>query len=365
MLYYLSNALLVTTTSPEYRDVIAAVDNLAISAFESKHELFGDFNVMEALSRNTDLGLRSRLVLNRIVQNYASCSIPLEISYYVEVVPNVRNRKRLVGRRVVVQLAACELLDSKSVQESCLIGEFYYDCQFFRQILLRYKRKNGLTTPVCFEDIAGCGDTVIDHVRQYLIRDKRPTLAIVDSDKKYPSQPIMSNSTCGKCKGKYVENVLYKLLHMNVHEAENLIPLEVIDNLHWTGYGVDFKRAYDSLRSNPDTETILAFFDIKNGIKNTDEFRNSQEYQAYARICCLCDSSSQGHSDFDQFISSLADKGVVFPMLSKNLLRDAIDYMKSHSADDFLLMKFQEREWNRISAKMINWGICRNKEALN
>ena len=108
MLYYLSNALLVTTTSPEYRDVIAAVDNLAISAFESKHELFGDFNVMEALSRNTDLGLRSRLVLNRIVQNYASCSIPLEISYYVEVVPNVRNRKRLVGRRVVVQLAACE-----------------------------------------------------------------------------------------------------------------------------------------------------------------------------------------------------------------------------------------------------------------
>lgn len=365
MLYYLTDALPVENTSPQYWDVISAVENLAISVFESKHELYGDYNVLMTLSKNTDIGQRGRNILNRIVQNYPTRSIPLEITYYVEVVPSVTIRKRIKNHRIVVQLAVCELQDSRSVQETCLIGEFYYDCQFFRQILLRYKRVKGVTTPVCFEDVAGCGGTVINHVRQYLKSNKRPTLAIVDTDKKYPSQPVKTNSTCGKCVGKYVDDVLYRLLHLNVHEAENLVPLEVVDNLHWTGAGVGFKKSYDTLRNHPESEDILAFFDIKNGIKKSPEFKASLVYQDFARLCCSYDPSNPAYANFNQYVLALGNNSVIFPMLSNNLLKDAIGYMKSHSEIDFQLLEFQKREWIKISKLMLNWGYCRNKEAIN
>lgn len=365
MLYYLTDALLVKSTSPQYNDVISAVENLAISVFERKHELYGDFNVLDAMSKNTDLGLRSRSILNRIVQNYPSRSIPKEITYYVEVVPKVFIRKRLVNHRIVVQLPVSELQDSRSVQASCLIGEFYYDCKFFRQILLRYMKHKDLTTPICFDDIAGCGSTLIDHVKQYLKGDKRPTLAIVDTDKKYPSQPIQANTTCGKCIRKYVDNVLYKFIHMNVHEAENLVPMEVIDNLNWIGAGVGFKKSFDTLRNHPESEDILAFFDIKKGIKNCPELKASKEYQDFCELCCSFDPSNPANTNFYQYFSNLADDAVIFPMLSKKLLKDAINYMKTHSNDDFQLLGYQKREWIKISKMMLNWGICRNNEAVN
>lgn len=365
MLYYLTDALLVDTTSPQYRDVISAVENLAISVFERKHELYGDFNVLDTMSKNKDIGLRPRSILNRIAQNYPSRSIPKEITYYIEVVPNVVIRKRLIDHRIVVQLPVSELLDSKSVQASCLIGEFYYDCKFFRQILLRYMKQKGLTTPIRFDDIAGCGSTLIDHVRQYLKGDKRPTLAIVDTDKKYPTQAILPNTTCGKCIGKYVDNVLYKFIHLNVHEAENLVPLEVVDNLHWSGAGVGFKQTYDTLRNHPESEDVLAFFDIKKGIKNSPELQSSQAYQDFAELCCSFDPSNAAHTNFHQYISSLASDVVLFPMLSNNLLKDAVEYMKSHSDDMFQLLEYQKREWIKISKMMLNWGICRNNEAVN
>ena len=84
-----------------------------------------------------------------------------------------------------------EFLDTKSTQECCLIGEYYYDCKFFRRILSWFKGKNGITLPTVFEDIDGGGDDTYKKVKQFVGRNKRPTLCIVDSDRRYPEQTIV------------------------------------------------------------------------------------------------------------------------------------------------------------------------------
>lgn len=82
-------------------------------------------------------------------------------------------------------------------------------------------------------------------------------------------------------------------------------------------------------------------------------------------IGCSFNPSNPANTNFHQYISNLAGDAAIFPMLSNNLLKDAIDYMKSHSDDIFQLLEYQKREWIKISKIMLNWGICRNNEAVN
>lgn len=366
MLYYLTSDLIVEPESASYSDVIAAVTNIAIAVFERKHELRGEYNALEFFAKCEGLDLRSRLVVKNILTNYETKTIPAEISYYVEVVVNVTIRKRLNGKYIVTQIPACKLKDSQSTQASCLIGEYYYDCQFYRKILHWYKTINTITTPIRFEDVSGNGDTIVEHIKQYLKRDKRPCLCIVDTDKKYPSQPIREGTTCGKCAGKYVEDVLYKCIHLNVQEVENLIPLDIIDAQKWKGpFSSVNKDSFDKLRGNSNSEMILAFFDIKEGIKKNEMLINDPEYRTFAKLCCACDPNNAANTDFDGHLDSIPDGSVIYNMLCNNLLKNAIEYMKNNPGLDPSLMEFQKVEWLKIAKAMLNWGICRNEESLN
>ena len=47
MLYYLTNSLIIDKTKKEFQNICKSVRNLAISAYESKHFVTGDFQVIE------------------------------------------------------------------------------------------------------------------------------------------------------------------------------------------------------------------------------------------------------------------------------------------------------------------------------
>jgi hypothetical protein len=366
MLFYLTNQLLVAEGTPDYVDVISAICNIAVSVYEHKHELRGDYDILKKMSSCEALDHRSRNVIYQVYSNYETMPIPREITYYVEVVYNISTRKRIAGNCVITQIEYKELMDSKSTQATCLVGEFYYDCEFYRYILNWYKNEHHFDkVGTTFEDVSGSGSSTIDHVKQYLKRDKRPTICIVDTDKKYPSQPIQYSSTCGKCMNKYVENVIYRFIHLNVQEVENLVPLDVVDALNWSGAGVGFKKSFDTLRGHDNSEELLAYFDVKNGIKKDELFLKNSDYRAYAEACCSCDPSNPASVDFMSYSNSLPLKGNLFPMLSNNLLKDANEYLRNNADIKFTLLEFQKKEWMKIARSMLNWGVCRNKEGLN
>lgn len=366
MLFYLTDQLLIAEDSPEYDDVMSAICNIAVAVFEHKHDLRGDYKVLKAMSTCSALDKRSRSVIHQVSANYESMPIPREITYYIEVVQEVDRQHRKEGNRVVTQVCYKELTNSSGTQKTCLIGEFYYDCDFYRFILNWFKKENNLgKIATAFENVSGNGITVIDHVKQYLKRDKRPTICIVDTDKKYPSQPIKSNSTCGKCMNKYGDDVKYKFIALEVQEVENLVPLDVIDSLNWNGAGVEFKKHFDTLRNHAESEQILAYFDIKNGIKNDNMFLKEEAYRAFAKLCYSYDVNNPPNSDFETHCKQLPPDGVIFPMLSSNLLRNSNEYLKTHPNVQFTLLDYQKKEWIKIAQSMLNWGVCRNQESLH
>lgn len=361
MLFYLANSLLVDKNSIEYFEIATAISNIAIAAFESKHSISGDIRILEFMSKNIDIDIRARMVLNNVVQQYATQPIPQSITFYLEVVKECEdNSFRKDGNRIIAQIPYKEFLDTKSTQECCLIGEYYYDCKFFHRILSWYKERNGIALPTAFEDIDGGGDDTYKKVKQYVGRNKRPTLCIVDSDKRYPGQNIVENSTCGKCMRLYPNKPIYRFIALNVQEVENLVPLSVIDVLTWGGDAKYQKESYDYLSKATNSSELLAFFDIKKGIRYYQSLFKDAKYVDFVEKCCQC------HPDivFPKDYNSLKEGTIIYPSLRKDLLKDCLDLISKKGITSFDLMDFQEEEWTIIAEIMLNWGFCRNIESV-
>lgn len=362
MLFYLSDSLLVDKSSCEYFEIASVISNIAIAAFESKHSISGDIRIMEFMSKNVDVDLRARMVLNNVVQQYAIQPIPQSITFYLEVIKEcVENPFRKDGNKIIAQLSYKEFLDTKSTQECCLIGEYYYDCMLFRRILSWYKDKNGIALATVFEDIDGGGDDTYKKVKQFVGRNKRPTICIVDSDRRFPEQEISGTSTCGKCMRLYHDNPIYRFIALNVQEVENLIPLSVIDSLSWKGDAKTQKESFDYLSKSPKRSELLAFFDIKKGIRYYHSLFNNPSYLTFVKQCCSCHPNIDIPKDLD----SMKEGTIIFPPLRKDLLKDSLDLLSKKGLNSFDLMDFQEKEWTLIAENMLNWGFCRNKESIS
>ena len=363
MLFYLTDSLLVDKKASEYLEIATAISNLSIAVYESKHSINGDFSIIEFMSKNVDIDIRARNILNNVAQQFAFYSIPQHITFYIEVVRETTDQPlREEESKQIAQVCYKEFLDTKSTQESCLIGEYYYDCTFFHVILNWYKTKMGITLSTLFEDIDGSGDDTYKKVKQFVGRNKRPTLCIVDSDKKYPNQIIAEDSTCGKCMKLYPHNYIYRFIALNVHEVENLVPLSVIDGLSWAGDAKFHKESFDYLRNSHENLEILPFFDIKMGIKYYKSLFENPDYLVYVEKCCMCHPQIPKGDQFGKFIDSLSEKDVVYPSLLKGLLKNSLEFISKNKITSFDLMDFQEKEWCTIAQNMLNWGFCRNKE---
>lgn len=114
MLFYLADSLLVDKKSSEYFEIATAISNIAIAAFESKHSISGDIGILEFMSKNIDIDIRARMVLNNVVQQYATQPIPQFITFYLEVVKECEeNSFRKDGNRIIAQMSYKEFLDTK------------------------------------------------------------------------------------------------------------------------------------------------------------------------------------------------------------------------------------------------------------
>lgn len=366
MLFYLTDSLFVDQNANDYLEIATAISNISIAVYESKHSINGDYRILEHMSKNADIDIRARKILNNVVQQFAFYSIPQCISFYIEVVREIVNQPlREEGSKQIAQICYKEFLDTKSTQESCLIGEYYFDCKFFRVILNWYKMKKGITLSTSFEDIDGSGDDTYKKIKQFVGRNKRPTLCIVDSDRKYSKQEIAKDSTCGKCMKLFPQKYIYRFVALNVHEVENLVPLSIIDGIPWIGDAKSHKTAFDYLRNSPEYIEILSFFDIKMGIRYYESLFKDSDYLSYVAKCCSCHPKIPKGEQFDSYIKTLSEKDVIYPSLLKSLLKNSLEYISNNKITSFELLDFQEKEWCIIAQNMLNWGFCRNNENVS
>lgn len=364
MFIYLDDSLIVSPSDPESETIERAVRNLAIAAFESKHILYGDYDVI-ATMRKRMIGVRDAYsVLDKIYHKYSTMTIPRGVSYYIKVArENGEKELDECGREYGI-VSYNYFTDTQNTQACNLVSEDYNDCDFYKIVLEHYKKETDCNMSCRFEYCSGAGERTVRHLQDLLFKKRQITLCIVDSDKKYKEQEINENSTCGKCRKIGRRIPTYKFMVLEVHEIENLVPLNVVDELQWTADSQTNKDSFDYLRYNAKTEEVLPFFDIKCGIVKDKQLQTDEKYYAFAKNCYDMNPLLKRKGEFDTYLADLPDGAVVYPHLRKGLLKKFLEFSKEHKDSEMKLLAYQKHAWDKIGQVMLNMGCARNVEAI-
>lgn len=369
MLFYLTDSLIVEDTDQRYNDIRTAVYHLAVQASEGNHAVIGDVNAITFFRRVFQDDFKVGPFFNRVYQNIAFEVVPSFIDYYVEVVLDAPS-SRIVDDKTVTQVNYTRLIPLETTNKTSLVCEFLYDADFYAYVLSWFIKHLNVNVHCAFNKIDGGGTNTHKNIAKELEAD-HITISILDTDCRYPGAVPEPDSTYAKCIGIGDGNVFYRILPLEVHEIENLVPLNFIDQEFdsWTKGDAEYARkkvAFDYLKK--DAENILPFFDYKKGIKYNDDYRNTPELQSFARKCYeLNDDKMAIQPDYDQFINTLTNKAYIYTELigGTGTINIALKVIKSGHAPEPFLFDFQRTNWNTIGQEMLNWCIARKPEAIH
>lgn len=369
MLFYLTDSLIVEGNDPKYKEICTAIYHLAIQSVNGNHALIGEIKAIAHFRKTFESDYLVGSLFNKIYQNISFEVVPSFISYYVEVVikePSVRTE----GDKTIAQVEYNRLIPLETTNKTALVCEFLSDADFYSFVLKWYMRQLGINAHFSFRNVDGGGTNTHMNIKNEL-KDDHITLSIVDTDCRYPGDKVKDDSTYGKCKGIGDGNVLFKLIPLEVHELENLVPLNFIDQEfpNWTKGDADYerkKRAFDYLKKN--AEKILPYFDIKKGIIYNEAYRKSTELQSFAKLCYQQNDDLMAiQPDFDQYVASLPDKAKIYRELisGTGTINMVLNLIERGNAPAPSLFNYQKQNWDVIGQGMLNWCFARRPEAIH
>jgi len=366
MIFYLTDSLVVLETDPSFNDIRKAVRNLATASCEGKHYVLGDLDALEYFREvfkpaNDDV---SKL-FDTLSQNYPTQIIPSDVIVYFEIVNSDTYVKKQNDDQEIIQVPYKDFIDSSSAQATVLIGEdVEYDCWFYKYIKNWYLKVKGLNVSCKYFDRHGGGGRM-KTVIESCYTQKETSLCFVDTDERFPGQPVNNNSTYRKCMSarKGVRNGVYPL---TVHEIENLLPMNYIDQLQYEGEHRDRKIVFDVLKNSNQSEMVLQFFDFKDGLKKYVEYKDTDSFINFAKTVCEINPIVMGGMTFDEYYSSKGDNELLYPGLMGRILKHTIDLIKNNATLQApVLLSFQDAEWRRIGRLMLSYGFARNVEGIS
>lgn len=368
MIFYLTDSLVVAEADPVFNDIKRAVRNLATAACEGKHYILGDLKALRHfcqvfMSAKDDVSM----LFDTLVQSYATQIVPSVVLVYVEVVNIEAPARRQQGNQEILQVSYKEFMDTRSVQATVLIGEdIEYDCWFYKYILAWYKETtNNKVSCQCSDRHGGGGR--MDKVITASFRQKETSICFVDTDMRFPGQPTPSNSTYKKCMStrKGVRNGVYPL---DVHEVENLLPLNYIDQLQYDDKAIIRKQHFDMLRNNAYSEMVLKYLDLKEGLRKYNQYKDSEDFKSFVKTVCDMNLAVMDGMSFEDYYDSKNVDELLYPgYLMKRVLMHTIDLVKCNptTLNEPELLPFQDAEWRRIGQLMVSFCFARRMESIS
>lgn len=369
MLFYLTDSLIVDKGDPLFIGIYKSVRNLATQVIDGNHILTASFDVVKYFRDIFKDDLVIGLLFNKLYQDFATVGIPSDLKFYIEIVkenPVCRNE----NGRYICQKTYSYYLNINASAMAYLVGEDLNDTKFYEHILKWYIRQKNANYYYSFHGVGGGGKNTYRAILNEL-KSQHITICIIDTDKKYKECPIETDSTYYNCVNLVHSNACeYKILPLNVHEIENLIPLNYIDQFdNWVNgdaNDIKKKRAFDFLRDN--AEEILPYFDYKKGIKYDDMLRNSADYQKFAEKCYMANHDFVNvEPSFQNFISGLSNKAIIYPNLigGSGTINNTLAMIDNNSCPQPELLEFQRDNWEVIGQNMLDWCVARIPESIS
>lgn len=218
-------------------------------------------------------------------------------------------------------------------------------------------------------DEIGGGDSTNRSLEKCVRNNHNLTFCLTDSDRKYGrtkkfgAEPSRGNTV------RYLEQSaknllddglgnLFELYCLDVHEAENLIPFSVLDDvaknmLKEMAPGVAYLR---KLQAANLIDAIL-FYDFKNG-NNITKLREDCQKPTSKKKPEL--------AYWEEITQQIGDESA--PCLNEHVLKKSIEYMKESGcieSDSFEVDDHLETIWNTIGKKIFSWGCANKPNAAN
>lgn len=239
-----------------------------------------------------------------------------------------------------------EAMNCKIYFPCSLLGENLTDCDFYKLIGKYYCAKHsiqGITIDPHVEH--GGGNPISKVLHKCVQQELVPTLCIVDSDRKYgktkrcKDEPRLGSTYCG------VRDIQRKLERANcytpycvyplhVHEAENLIPLSVIEGLSKSQSnmktGLDFLHCLKGIYAG----SPLLYYDLKNGVNISQNPQRNAYWNEIAEVL---------------------GESLPFPNLHCNdILEDSVNYI-SMDIDSIVIDDYLIPFWDELGNHIVTW----------
>lgn len=368
MLFYLDNSLIVDDGHQEYMPILKSVHNLATQAVEGCHLLLGDVEVILHFREIFRDDFIVGPLFQKLASNMAIYSVPTSITFYMEIVRGTSSQ-RVESGVTVCQMPYSHFSKLEASVKAVVIGEDLNDVKFIEHVLKWFIAGTRSNIHYSYHALGGNGKNTY-RVVQNELDSNHITICIIDTDMKYPNFTPDLDSTYSLCLSVGSDVAFYKFVSLNVHEIENLIPLNYIDTFDiWTTGNYNDahnKHAFDFLRTQADS--LLPYFDYKKGIRKTTELTENADYMAFAEKCFSVNIDKiSAYADFVTYLASIADKGIVYEQLlgGSGILTRTIKLIESSICPAPALEAFQEYDWRIIGQNMLNWCVSRDYEVLN
>lgn len=316
--------------------------------------LCGELQSIECLSKNLE-GIHRHLFRKirnthyemRAIMTAVETIIVLSYGASPQVPSFIAGKCRLINISQAINL---------HINSQCaLVCENLDDCHFYELIAKWYvctQKLKGLK--ISFHHELGGGDTLNTVFQKCVEADKTPTLCLVDGDIKhgstikFPNSPVQGEtakkvtSTYNALKAK-TTSCMFDLYCLPIHEAENLIPLSVLDTIANTSVP-DMKEGVAFLRklSSADLTNAILYYDFKHGC---DKIKS--------------DPASTYWIEVAEVIGE-----VNFPCLCGKVLKKAMEVMQAkfdsqHDLEESISIDaYLTHFWREIGLKVFSWGCA-------
>ena len=261
----------------------------------------------------------------------------------------------------------------KLYRECCLLTENLEDGKFYQFIAKYYCwKRNILEFPFRFHPETGGGSSISEELEKCLCQDKTLVLCLVDSDQKYGKTKRYPQPAAGETLTRVKQTLKtlptkrelppYALQPLYVHEIENLIPTQMLEELaqeQCPNMRPGLDRISDLQQVNGG-EPIL-YYDYKNGFP----YMKGEPMRTYWKDVILELGGDELSMPPESKPTSPYDpEDLFFPPLQSNILRHIVKRIKAAeetgagNLKEIQVDKYLETIWENLGELLLTWGYA-------
>lgn len=248
-------------------ETIPALENLANAVREGKHLVISDRKTLKIITQCQDLSKTTRAIYTILYNKFSELRSYLSVvTRYIEITDLLEPALSSLSDQEVIQVPLKFFENTQSIQKTILLCENSSDTSFYQTIARVYLIWKNANIKLEYEPRGGGGNTIDTEYDNIQKTTKYFCLCILDSDRIAPEGKLGSTAAqIDQNKNQSSQFFRTKVLILDVHEIENLIPNSIL-----LGICSGDKQREDALKRIQKLQEIRGdqikhFLDIKEG----------------------------------------------------------------------------------------------------